>query len=86
MVVKISIGLLCYKTIFHNKIYYCSDVKDVQTYLHVFCKAGFSLKWLKLSLSIAVNISIAPTDLNSMSPVVSIEDGKTARVDILVEL
>ena len=65
MVSKISIGLLCYRIIFHIKIYqirYCSDVKDVQTHLHVFCKADFSLKWLKLSLSIAVNISVARTD------------------------
>ena len=61
-------------------------MKDVQTFLHVFCKAGFSLKWLKLSLSIAVNISVAPTDYNSMSPVVSTEDGKTAQVDIPVDL
>ena len=44
------------------------------------------MKWLKLTLSIAVNISVAPTDLNSMSPVVSTEDGKTAQVDIPVDL
>ena len=31
-------------------------------------------------------MSRAPTDLNSMSPVVSTEDGKTAQVDIPVDL
>ena len=58
--------MVCYATklfnpsIGRNKIYqirYCSDVKGVQTYLHVFCTAGFSMKWLKLTLSTAVNIS-----------------------------
>ena len=33
---------------------------------------------------IVVNISV--TDLNNMSPVVSTEDGKTAQVDIPVDL
>ena len=42
------------------------------------------MKWLKLTLSIAVNISVTPTNYKSMSPFVSTEDGKTAQVDIPV--
>ena len=38
------------------------------------------MKWLKLTLFIILNISLAPMDYNNMSPVVSTEDGKTAQI------